>query len=68
MTGLSILLAVVLLSVVIYFSAFLFRGNYNNDDIKKLVEKLDDESRSKIDNRSLSLNEIIYLIPQHIQR
>ena len=41
-----------------------------NDDIKKLVEKLDEESRSKFNSDSNfdSLNTMLYLIPQHIQR
>ena len=37
------------------------------DDIRTLVGKLDDESRSK-NGKNMSLNDLIYLIPQHIQR
>ena len=39
-----------------------------NEDIQKLVEKLDEESKNKFDHRHLNLSEMLYLIPQHIQR
>ena len=41
------------------------------EDIRTLVEKLDDEARKKNElkaRKHLSLNDMIYLIPQHIQR
>ena len=37
------------------------------DEIRALVDKLDDDSRKK-SLKNLSLNDMIYLIPQHIQR
>ena len=36
------------------------------DDIRALVERLDKESRKN--GKNMSLNDLIYLIPQHIQR
>ena len=37
------------------------------DNIRTLVDKLDDESRKR-SLKNMSLNDMIYLIPQHIQR